>query len=145
MGGVVPQRAPNPSEFAPTCTKGPKRPKQTCTNSRSEALVCKLRTGTNLHEFAQRRTYSQRGVQIRVGLEPADVLQYEWEAYCRVSLSSKLRSQEITAIQMGGGVLPYKLEVYCRTFWTNCRGWGFPNIAQKSSFLAGSSTNPCPI
>ena len=32
-----------------------------------------------------------------------------------VSLSSKLRSQESTAIQMGG-VLPYKLEVYCRTF-----------------------------
>ena len=43
------------------------------------------------------------------------VLQYMWEAYCRVSLSSKLRSQESTAIQMGG-VLPYKLEVYCQYF-----------------------------
>ena len=43
------------------------------------------------------------------------VLPYFLEAYCRVSLSSKLRSQESTAIQMGG-VLPYKLEVYCRTF-----------------------------
>ena len=43
------QWAPNPSEFAPTCTRAPKRPKQTCTNSRPEALVCKLRTGTNLH------------------------------------------------------------------------------------------------
>ena len=39
-----------------------------------------------------------------------------------------LGSQESTAIQMGG-VLPYKLEVYCRTFWTSCRGWGFRNIA----------------
>ena len=46
------QRAPNPSEFAPTCTRGPKKPKQTCTNSRPEALLCKLRTGTNLHKFA---------------------------------------------------------------------------------------------
>ena len=55
---------------------------------------------------------------------------YKWGAYCRVSLSSKLRSQESTAIQMGG-VLPYKLEVYCHTFWTSCRGWGFRNIAQK--------------
>ena len=42
-------------------------------------------------------------------------MQYKWEVYCRVSLSSKLRSQESTAIQMGG-VLPYELEVYCRTF-----------------------------
>ena len=56
------------------------------------------------------------------------VLQYKWEAYCGVSLSSKLRSQESTAIRMGG-VLPYKLEVYCRTFQTSCRGWGFRNIA----------------
>ena len=39
------------------------------------------------------------------------VLQYKWEAYCRVSLSSKLRSQQSTVIQMGG-VLPYKLEAY---------------------------------
>ena len=60
------------------------------------------------------------------------VLQYKWKVYCRVSLSSKLRSQESTAIQMGA-VLPYKLEVYCRTFSTSCRGWGFRNIAQRRS------------
>ena len=71
------------------------------------------------------------------------VLQYKWEVYCRVSLSSKLRSQERTAIQMGG-VLPYKLEVYCRTFSTSCRGWGFRNIAQirgygLSGLCAGQS------
>ena len=42
-------------------------------------------------------------------------LPYKWEAYCRVSLSSKLKSQENMAIQMGG-VLPYKLEVYCVLF-----------------------------
>ena len=51
----------------------------------------------------------------RTAVQMGGVLQYKWEAYCRVSLSSKLRSQESTAIQMGG-VLPYKLEVYCRTF-----------------------------
>ena len=57
------------------------------------------------------------------------VLQYKWEAYCRVSLASKLRCHESTAIQMGA---------YCRTNWrctavlsaTSCRGWGFRNIAQ---------------
>ena len=46
----------------------------------------------------------------RTAVQMGGVLQYKWEAYCRVSLSSKLRSQESTAIQMGG-VLPYKLEV----------------------------------
>ena len=34
------------------------------------------------------------------------VLQYKWELYCWVSLSSRLRSQEGPAIQMGGA-LPY--------------------------------------
>ena len=34
------------------------------------------------------------------------VLPYKWEAYCGVSLSSKLRSQESAAMLMGG-VLPY--------------------------------------
>ena len=50
----------------------------------------------------------------RTAVQMGGVLQYKWEAYCRVSLSSKLRSQESTAIQMGGrtavligGVLPY--------------------------------------
>ena len=52
------------------------------------------------------------------------VLQYKWEVYCWVSLSSRLRSQEGPAIQMVG-VLPYKLEVYCRTFSGTSRGWGF--------------------
>ena len=51
----------------------------------------------------------------RTAVQMGGVLQYKWEAYCGVSLSSKLRRQESTAIQMGG-VLPYKLEVYCRTF-----------------------------
>ena len=36
------------------------------------------------------------------------VLQYKWEVYCWASLSSKLRSQEGPAIQMGA---------YCRTNW----------------------------
>ena len=48
------------------------------------------------------------------------LLPYKWEAYCWVSLSSRLRSQEGPAIQMGG-VLPYKLEVYCRTFFETSR------------------------
>ena len=37
------------------------------------------------------------------------VLQYKWEAYCGVSLSSKPRSQESTA--------RYKLGAYCHTNW----------------------------
>ena len=55
------------------------------------------------------------------------VLQYKWEVYC--SLSSRIRSQEGTAIQMGG-VLPYKLEVYCSTFSETSRGWGFWNSSE---------------
>ena len=42
----------HPSKIPPTCTRRPKRPKQTCTNSRPHALVCELQTGTNLHKFA---------------------------------------------------------------------------------------------
>ena len=49
------QRAPNPSKFAPACARRPKRPKQTCTNSRPQTLAYKLRTGTNLHRFAPPR------------------------------------------------------------------------------------------
>ena len=55
--------------------------------------------------------YFSKSTAIQMG----GVLPYKWEAYCRVSLSSKLRGQESTAIQMGS-VLPYKLEVYWRTF-----------------------------
>ena len=43
-------------------------------------------------------------------------LQYKWEVHCWISLSSRFRSQKGTSIQMGG-VLPYKLEVYCSTFF----------------------------
>ena len=52
------------------------------------------------------------------------VLQYKWEVYCWVSMSSRLGSQEGPAIQLGG-ILPYKLEVYCRTFFETSRAWGF--------------------
>ena len=52
------------------------------------------------------------------------VLQYKWEFYCWVSLSSRLRSQEGTAIQMGD-VLPYTLEVYCSSFFETSTGCGF--------------------
>ena len=44
-------------------------------------------------------------------------------------------SQESTAIQMGG-VLPYKMEVYCRTFQTSCRGLGFPKHSKHPPELA---------
>ena len=63
--------------------------------------------------------YFSKSIAVQIGgrtaVQMGGVLQYKWEAYCRVSLSPKLRSQESTAIQMGG-VLPYKLEVYCCTF-----------------------------
>ena len=67
--------------------------------------ICQKRSGDPNPQYFSKSTAVQMG----------GVLQYKWEAYCRVSLSSKLRSQESMAIQMGG-VLPYKLEVYCRTF-----------------------------
>ena len=47
----------------------------------------------------------------------------------RRSLSSKLRSQQGTAVQMGR-LQRYKLEVYCSTFQTSCTGWGCLNVAQ---------------
>ena len=65
--------------------------------------------------------------------------QTKWAAYCctntrriaiqiggvlRASLSSRLRGQEGTAIQMGG-ILPCKLEVCCSTFSETSKGWGF--------------------
>ena len=50
----------------------------------------------------------------RTAVKMGGVLQYKWEAYCRVSLSSKFRSQESKAIQMGGvqigGALLYFLD-----------------------------------
>ena len=63
------------------------------------AANCALRIGTSKHSIFSK------------------VLPYKWEAYCRtngrrivwVSLSSRFRSQEGPAIEMGG-VLPYKLE-----------------------------------
>ena len=41
-----------------------------------------------------------------------------------ISLSSEHRGAKSTAIQMGG-ILQYKLEVYCDTFLRSCGGWGF--------------------
>ena len=38
----------------------------------------------------------------RTAVQMGGVLQYKWEVYCWVSLSSRLRSQEGPAIQMGG-------------------------------------------
>ena len=67
----------------------------------------------------------------RTAVQIGGVLQYKWEVYCWVSLSSRLRSQARPAIQMGG-VLPYKLEVYCRTFYETSRGWGFCNSSDES-------------
>ena len=72
------------------------------------------------------------------------VWQYKWEAYR-------------TAIQMGGilrgipffkaylearrhsnanrGILPYRLEVYCHTFWKSCTGWGLQNTSHLRAAL----------
>ena len=63
----------------------------------------------------------------RATVQMGGVLQYKWEVCCWVSLSSRLRSQEGPAIQMGV-LLPYKLVVYCGTFFktsTTSSGWGF--------------------
>ena len=45
------------------------------------------------------------------------------EAHCGVSLPSRLRSQQGTALQMGG-VLQYKLEVYCQYLSDKLYGLG---------------------
>ena len=39
----------------------------------------------------------------RTAVQMGGVLRYKWEVYCGVSLSSRLRSQQGTALQMGGG------------------------------------------
>ena len=83
----------------------------------------------------------------RTAVQMGGVLQYKWEAYCRVSLSSKLRSQESMAIQMGA---------YCRTNW-RCTavlfsqvvgfwglGWGFRNIAHSPSTIRNENSNYYP-
>ena len=54
------------------------------------------------------------------------VLRYKWGVYCGVSLSSRLRSQQGTALQKKGGVLRYKLEVYCQYFSDKLYGLGVP-------------------
>ena len=52
------------------------------------------------------------------------VLQYKL-VYCGVSLSPKFRSQQGTALQMGG-VLRYKLEMYCQYLSDKLYGLGVP-------------------
>ena len=75
----------------------------------------------------------------------SEVLPYKWEAYCWASLSSRLRNQEGTAIQMGD-VLPYKLEGYYSTFSYASRAWGFLTLFwfsnephSKALFFMGNS------
>ena len=69
-----------------------------------------------------------RRTAVRIG----GVLQYRLEVYCGVSLSPKFRSQQGTALQMGGrGVLWYKLEpppleVYCQYFSDKLYGLEVP-------------------
>ena len=63
-----------------------------------------------------------------------------WEVYCWASLSSRLRSQEGTAIQMGG-VLPHKLEVYCSTFSETSRGWGLSNSSEVAPCFSSAVRN----
>ena len=75
---------------------------------------------------------------IRIGnfLEPpttgifSKVLLVQSEVHCCVSLSSKLRSQKSTALQMGR-VLRYKLDVYCSAFKLVVRVGGSLNGAHS--------------
>ena len=53
------------------------------------------------------------------------VLRYKREVYCGISLSSRLRSQQGTALQMGC-VLRYKLKVYRQYFSDKLYGLGVP-------------------
>ena len=54
-------------------------------------------------------------------VHPYDLLESIAEAYCRtkrrrIAVHIRLRSQQGTAMQIGGGVLRYKLEVRCSTY-----------------------------
>ena len=62
-----------------------------------------LKQGVFFREFSAdpNPQYFLKSIAVQMG----GVLPYKWEVYCCVSLSSRLRSQEGTAIQMGG-VLP---------------------------------------
>ena len=81
--------------------------------NRNLAILQELSGDPNPHYFLKSTCRTMGGV-----------LQYKWELYCWGSPSSRLRSQEGAAIQMGD-VLPYTLEVYCSTFSEASRGWGF--------------------
>ena len=65
-------------------------------------------------------------------------MQFKWEVYCRVSLSSSLKSQRKGQRHKWGGKLLYKLEVYCSTFQTTCTG--FPKHCPNSPVRL---TSPC--
>ena len=91
-------------------------------------------------------------VQMR-GILPVQIgglLRYKEEAYCGVSLSSRLGSQRGTVLQMGG-VLRYKLEVYCQYFSDKLYGLGAleqcpkristTTSVKKSGFQARQATN----
>ena len=84
------------------------------------------RFSSGILRWPQPPVFSQKSCRTngrRTAVQMGGVLQYKWEVYCWVALSSRLRRQEGTAIQMGN-VLPYKLEVYCSTFSEASRGWG---------------------
>ena len=63
------------------------------------------------------------------------VLRYKWELYYSISLSSRLRSQQGTALQMGG-VLRYKLEMYCQYFSDRLYGLGVPEQRPSMQTMA---------
>ena len=65
-------------------------------------------------------------------------MQYKLEVYCGVSLSSRLKSQRGTALQMGG-VLWYKLEVYHQYFSGKLYGLGVP---EQCPFISALQTHP---
>ena len=62
----------------------------------------------------------------RTAVQIGSVPQYKLEMYCCISLSSRLRSQQDTALQMGG-VRRYRLEVA-----TPCCSFYEINFCQKS-------------
>ena len=71
------------------------------------------------------------------------VLQYKWEVYCWLSLSSRLTSQGGTTIRMGA-ILPYQLEVYCSTFPRPVGVGVSETLLKKASNYSGTKKEPKP-
>ena len=109
-------------------------------------------TFRNPQPLAFSQKYCRYKWEAHCGTNKKVVLRHKLEVYCGVSLSSRLRSQRGTALQMGG-VLRYKFEVYCQYLSDKLYGLGVPEQCPISdlfsrvlfSFLSPLLAAPLPL